>query len=45
MRLSQAFSAGARMDVGHTTLEIEYFDFEHRGKIEAKNKGNLDMYF
>jgi class 3 adenylate cyclase len=28
----------------HKYIE-EYFDCEHRGKIEAKNKGEIDMYF
>jgi hypothetical protein len=28
MRLSQAFAAGARMDIGHTSLKTEYFDFK-----------------
>jgi len=26
-------------------LVRQYFDFTHRGKIEAKNKGKMDMYF
>jgi hypothetical protein len=28
MRLSQAFAARARMDIAHTSLKIEYFDFK-----------------
>ena len=36
-----------RVNVSETTYEIikEYFDFEHRGMIEAKNKGKINMYF
>lgn len=35
------------VNVSGTTHEFikTYFDCEHRGKVEAKNKGQIDMYF
>lgn len=42
-------SSGAvgKVNVSGYTRELltNNFDFEHRGKIEAKNKGYIDMYF
>lgn len=36
-----------RINVSHTTYNLakDYFDFEYRGKIMAKGKGEIDMYF
>ena len=36
-----------KVNVSGTTHEFikTYFDCEHRGKVEAKNKGQIDMYF
>jgi class 3 adenylate cyclase len=36
-----------KINVSQTTYELAqtYFDFEHRGKIETKGKGEIDMYF
>ncbi len=36
-----------RINVSHTTYEFakDFFDFEYRGKFEAKNRGSMDMYF
>ena len=36
-----------RINVSEETYQLvkEHFDFEHRGKVEAKNKGFIDMYF
>jgi class 3 adenylate cyclase/ligand-binding sensor domain-containing protein len=36
-----------KVNVSGTTHEFikTYFDCEHRGKVEAKNKGEIDMYF
>ncbi len=36
-----------RVNISHSTFELvaPYFVFEHRGKIPAKNKGEIDMYF
>ncbi len=36
-----------RINISGRTYELvkDFFDFEHRGKIEAKNKGKIDMYF
>ncbi|MFT6717360.1 MAG: class 3 adenylate cyclase, partial [Saprospiraceae bacterium] len=36
-----------KVNVSESTYEIvkSYFDFEKRGKVAAKNKGELDMYF
>jgi adenylate cyclase len=36
-----------RINVSHTTYESakDFFDFEYRGKFEAKNRGSMDMYF
>jgi len=42
-------SAGARgkINISKSTYELirQYFDCTHRGKLEAKNKGEIDMYF
>ncbi len=36
-----------RVNISHTTYEqvYEFFDCEYRGKVEAKNMGEVDMYF
>ena len=36
-----------RINISGTTYELikEYFDCEYRGKVNAKNKGEVDMYF
>ena len=36
-----------KVNVSGTTYEFikTYFECEHRGKVEAKNKGEIDMYF
>lgn len=35
------------VNISHNTYEMvkDYFDLEHRGKINAKGKGEVDMYF
>jgi class 3 adenylate cyclase len=45
-RMETAGEVG-KVNISETTYnEIkEFFDCEHRGKIEAKNKGKIDMYF
>ena len=45
-RMEQASEPG-KVNVSKSTFEKvrEVFDFSYRGKIEAKNKGALDMYF
>ena len=46
---SRMESSGApgEVNVSGTTYEMvkEYFVCEHRGQVEAKNKGKIDMYF
>ncbi|MEZ2226262.1 adenylate/guanylate cyclase domain-containing protein [Microcoleus sp.] len=34
------------INISHATFELvkDFFECEHRGKIVAKNKGELDMY-
>ena len=36
-----------RVNISQQTYDIvkDYFECEHRGKIAAKNKGEIDMYF
>jgi class 3 adenylate cyclase len=36
-----------RINISGSTYELikDKFQCEHRGKIQAKNKGNIDMYF
>ncbi|MFT5819802.1 MAG: adenylate cyclase [Crocinitomix sp.] len=36
-----------KVNVSQTTYELtkDHFNFEYRGKIAAKNKGDIDMYF
>ncbi|HMZ67645.1 MAG TPA: adenylate/guanylate cyclase domain-containing protein, partial [Leptospiraceae bacterium] len=36
-----------RINISGRTYELvkDFFEFEYRGKIEAKNKGKIDMYF
>lgn len=45
-RMEQASEVG-RINVSGTTYSLlkNKFEFEHRGKINAKNKGEIDMYF
>lgn len=45
-RMEQSSSEG-RINISGATYEMvkELFRFEHRGKIHAKNKGEIDMYF
>jgi class 3 adenylate cyclase len=35
------------INISHSTFELikDFFDCQHRGKISAKNKGYIDMYF
>jgi len=46
---SRMESSGAvgEVNVSGATYELikDYFVLEHRGKVEAKNKGQIDMYF
>ncbi len=45
-RMEQNSEAGKINISGHTyELIKDYFECEHRGKIYAKNKGEIDMYF
>jgi class 3 adenylate cyclase len=45
-RMESAGEIGKVNISGETYLKIEeYFDCEYRGKIKAKNKGDIDMYF
>lgn len=45
-RMEQSSSAG-RINISGATYEKvkDIFRFEHRGKIHAKNKGEIDMYY
>ncbi len=45
-RMEQNGAVG-NVNVSESTYEAikDYFECEHRGKIEAKNKGKIDMYF
>mgnify|MGYP000527769203 CR=1 FL=1 len=47
-RMESAGEVG-KVNISNTTYEIikdePHFDFEHRGKIEAKGKGEVDMWF
>jgi class 3 adenylate cyclase len=45
-RMEQNSTAG-KINISESThaLVINDFAFEYRGKIEAKNKGLIDMYF
>ncbi len=40
-------SESGKVNISGTTYELvkEYFECEHRGKVTAKNKGEIDMYF
>ncbi len=40
-------SIPGRINISGATFELvkDYFDCEYRGKIEAKNKGEMEMYF
>lgn len=43
----EAASAVGKVNISGHTYELikEFFSCEYRGKIKAKNKGNIDMYF
>jgi class 3 adenylate cyclase len=43
----EANSAAGKVNISETTYRlVKYkFDCEYRGKVEAKNKGQIDMYF
>ena len=43
----EAASAVGKVNISGHTYELvkEFFTCEYRGKIKAKNKGNIDMYF
>ena len=45
-RMESSGEAG-KVNVSGTTYELiqEYFDCTFRGKVDAKNKGKIDMYF
>jgi len=45
-RMESSGEAG-RVNISSATYELvkDYFECEHRGKISAKNKGEIDMYF
>lgn len=45
-RLESASEIG-RVNISHTVYQLVKNDFEttHRGKVKAKNKGEIDMYF
>ena len=45
-RMESAGEVG-KVNISETTYEYikDYFDCEYRGKIEAKNKGKINMYF
>ncbi len=45
-RMEQSGEAG-KVNISENTYSLvkQDFSFEHRGKIEAKNKGEMDMYF
>jgi adenylate cyclase len=45
-RMESSSIPGA-INVSQTTFDLvkDLFECEHRGKIAAKNKGNIDMYF
>ena len=45
-RIEQNSESG-RINISGNTYELvkDKFVFEYRGKIEAKNKGEIDMYF
>lgn len=40
-------SEGGKINISGATFELVkgYFSFQHRGKINVKNKGEVDMYF
>lgn len=45
-RMESSGEAG-KVNISNTTYELvkDHFKCEHRGKIQAKNKGEIDMYF
>jgi class 3 adenylate cyclase len=45
-RMEESSEAG-RINISGTTHELvkDHFPCEYRGKVEAKNKGEVDMYF
>jgi class 3 adenylate cyclase len=48
---SRMVSAGevGKVNISHATYELlkedEQFSFEHRGKVQAKGKGEMEMWF
>jgi hypothetical protein len=40
-------SESGKVNISGTTYNLvkDYFKCEHRGKVTAKNKGEIDMYF
>lgn len=45
-RLESSGKVG-EVNISHDTYEMvkDYFEFEHRGKVKAKGKGEIEMYF
>ncbi|MEO1149042.1 MAG: adenylate/guanylate cyclase domain-containing protein [Cyanobacteria bacterium J06638_22] len=45
-RMEQSSEPG-RINISKATYDLvkDHFEFQHRGKVQAKNKGTLDMYF
>ncbi len=43
----EASSMPGAINISQATFELikDFFDCKYRGKIAAKNKGNIDMYF
>ena len=47
--MGENFYSYFKVNISQTTYELikddPKFTFEHRGKVEAKGKGEIDMYF
>ena len=43
----ESSGAPGKVNISETTYEAvkDNFNCSHRGKVEAKNKGEIDMYF
>ena len=43
----ESSGVAGRVNISSTTYELvkEFFDCEYRGKVTAKNKGEIEMYF
>ena len=43
----ESSSEAGKVNISGTTYELvkDHFDCTYRGKIKAKNKGEVDMYF